>query len=208
MQHTLLCILAVVLGYLIGSVSLSIVLSRWLFHEDIRSQGSGNAGATNAARVFGIGAGVLTFLGDFVKTLAALWLGRLLGGTAGMALAGAAALIGHCYPVYFHFRGGKGVSSGAAVALMIDWRVFAAAFVVFLIAALISKIASVASMSAAVAVAVFSAVFHVELPLLLLALFTCILVIVMHRANLRRLFRGEEKPFRAGKAPEHPHPEK
>ena len=202
MYPTFRYILAAVLGYLIGSVSLSIVLSRLLYHKDIRSQGSGNAGATNAARVYGMGAGVLTLLGDFLKTLLALWLGRLLAGDWGLAAAGAAALIGHCYPVYFRFRGGKGVSSGAAVALMIDWRVFLAAVAVFLLAALLSKRASVASMSAALAVAVFSIVFAVPLSDLLLGLFACVLVIVMHRSNIKRLLHGEEPPFRAGKRPE------
>lgn len=202
MYPTFRYILAAVLGYLIGSVSLSIVLSRLLYHKDIRSQGSGNAGATNAARVYGMGAGVLTLLGDFLKTLLALWLGRLLAGDWGLAAAGAAALIGHCYPVYFRFRGGKGVSSGAAVALMIDWRVFLAAVAVFLLAALLSKRASVASMSAALAVAVFSIVFAVPLSDLLLGLFACVLVIVMHRSNIKRLLHGEEPPFHAGKRPE------
>ena len=202
MYPTFRYILAAVLGYLIGSVSLSIVLSRLLYHKDIRSQGSGNAGATNAARVYGMGAGVLTLLGDFLKTLLALWLGRLLAGDWGLAAGGAAALIGHCYPVYFRFRGGKGVSSGAAVALMIDWRVFLAAVAVFLLAALLSKRASVASMSAALAVAVFSIVFAVPLSDLLLGLFACVLVIVMHRSNIKRLLHGEEPPFHAGKRPE------
>ena len=105
-----------------------------------------------------MGAGVLTLLGDFLKTLLALWLGRLLAGDWGLAAGGAAALIGHCYPIYFHFRGGKGVSSGAAVALMIDWRVFLAAVAVFLLAALLSKRASVASMFEALATAGYDAI--------------------------------------------------
>ena len=87
MYNPLYLVLAGVLGYLIGSVSLSIVLSNLLYHRDVRTQGSGNAGATNAARVFGLSAGVLTLAGDFLKTLLALWLGRLLGGDVGMVSA-------------------------------------------------------------------------------------------------------------------------
>ena len=201
MYNPLYLVLAGVLGYLIGSVSLSIVLSNLLYHRDVRTQGSGNAGATNAARVFGLSAGVLTLAGDFLKTLLALWLGRLLGGDVGMAVAGTAALIGHCYPVYFHFKGGKGVSSGAAVALMIDWRVFLAAVIVFGVMALLFKIASVASLSAAIAVAAGAFVFGTPLPFKILALFTCVLVFAMHSQNIRRLFRGEEKQFHAGSRP-------
>jgi glycerol-3-phosphate acyltransferase PlsY len=202
MSKILCYILSAVIGYLIGSISLSIVLSSLLFHRDVRSQGSGNAGAANTARIFGMGAGALTFLGDFAKTLLALWLGRLLGGAWGMTIAGMTALVGHCYPVYFHFKGGKGVSSGAAIALMIDWRVFAASLAVFGLAALVGKRASVASLCAALAVAVFSLVFRAPLPYLLLGLFTSVFVVVMHRSNIKRLLRGEEPPFRAGHRPD------
>jgi glycerol-3-phosphate acyltransferase PlsY len=201
MNETLRLLLSGILGYLIGSVSLSIVLSNLLYHRDVRTQGSGNAGATNAARVFGLSAGVLTFFGDFLKTLLALWLGKLLAGENGILAAGALALLGHCFPVYFHFKGGKGVSCGAAIALMIDWRVFLAAVIVFGIMALLFKIASVASLSAAIAVAAGAFVFGTPLPFKILALFTCVLVFAMHSQNIRRLFRGEEKQFHAGSRP-------
>ena len=93
--------LSCLLGYLLGSISIAILISRHVFHQDVRQSGSGNAGATNVARVFGLGAGVLTFLGDFAKTLLAAWLGSLLGGVIGSCLGAAFALIGHCFPVYW-----------------------------------------------------------------------------------------------------------
>ena len=117
----LLCAIA---GYLLGSISVSILVAKYIFHDDLRQQGSGNAGATNAARVYGLGAGVLTFAGDFAKSTLAMLLGRGLGGVMGLAVGGAACLLGHCFPVYFKFKGGKAVSAGAAVGLMIDWRLF------------------------------------------------------------------------------------
>ncbi len=202
MTLTTAYLLSAVLGYLLGSISVSIVLSRCVFHQDVRQAGSGNAGATNAARVFGLGAGVLTFLGDFAKTMSAMWLGRLLGGEAAMCIAGAAALIGHCFPLYFGFRGGKAVSAGAAVALMLDWRIFLLAAAVFAIAAYISRIASVSSMLASVALAAGAFIFGADTPCLILACFTCILVIVMHRANIARLIAGTEPKFHGGKKPE------
>ena len=181
--------LSCVLGYLLGSISISILISRHVFHQDVRQSGSGNAGATNVARVFGLGAGVLTFLGDFAKTLLAAWLG---------SLGAAFALIGHCFPVYYRFRGGKAVSAGAAAALVIDWRIFVLAVAVFALAALLSKTASVSSMSAAGMVAVGTILFAPSTAQLLLGLFTCALVLFMHRSNIRRLIAGTEPKFHPG----------
>ena len=193
--------LSCVLGYLLGSISISILISRHVFHQDVRQSGSGNAGATNVARVFGLGAGALTFLGDFAKTLLAAWLGSLLGGVIGSCLGAAFALIGHCFPVYYRFRGGKAVSAGAAAALVIDWRIFVLAVAVFALAALLSKTASVSSMSAAGMVAAGAILFAPSTAQLLLGLFTCALVLFMHRSNIRRLIAGTEPKFHPGHRP-------
>ena len=185
----LLCAIA---GYLLGSISVSILVTKYIFHADLRQQGSGNAGATNAARVYGLGAGVLTFAGDFAKSILAMLLGRGLGGVM------AACLLGHCFPVYFKFKGGKAVSAGAAVGLMIDWRLFVLLVAVFALMALLSKRASVCSMTAAIVLAAGTPFFTKEPMLIALAVFTGLLVLVMHRANIRRLLRGEEPPFHLG----------
>ena len=191
----LLCAIA---GYLLGSISVSILVTKYIFHADLRQQGSGNAGATNAARVYGLGAGVLTFAGDFAKSILAMLLGRGLGGVMGLAVGGAACLLGHCFPVYYRFRGGKAVSAGAAAALVIDWRIFVLAVAVFALAALLSKTASVSSMSAAGMVAVGTFLFAPSTAQLLLGLFTCALVLFMHRSNIRRLIAGTEPKFHPG----------
>ena len=191
----LLCAIA---GYLLGSISVSILVTKYIFHADLRQQGSGNAGATNAARVYGLGAGVLTFAGDFAKSILAMLLGRGLGGVTGLAVGGAACLLGHCFPVYYRFRGGKAVSAGAAAALVIDWRIFVLAVAVFALAALLSKTASVSSMSAAGMVAVGTFLFAPSTAQLLLGLFTCALVLFMHRSNIRRLIAGTEPKFHPG----------
>ena len=201
MTPTISYLLSLLAGYLLGSISASIVLSRAAFHQDVRTAGSGNAGATNAARVFGMGAGIITFFGDFLKTLIAMFIGRALGGDAGMCIAGAAALIGHCFPLYFGFRGGKAVSAGVAVAVMLDWRVLLLAVAVFAAAAYFSRTASVSSMSASVGLAVGALLFCGSLPEKLLGCFTCALVIIMHRSNIRRLIAGTEPKFHAGKRP-------
>ena len=202
----LCCALCGIFGYLIGSVSISVLLSGLIFHNDIRKRGSGNAGAANAARVYGLGVGIATFAGDFAKGVLAVWLARLIGGAMIGAevrelctlIGGAACLLGHCFPLYFHFRGGKAVSTGAAMALMIDRRIFLIIIAVFIIAAFISHIASVSSMSASIALVVCAILFNVPMYYLWLSLFTCLLVIFMHRGNIRRLLHGQEPHFSFG----------
>lgn len=192
-------LICVLLGYLLGSLSASILLSKYVFRADIRTQGSGNAGAANAARVFGLGAGVLTFVCDFAKTVLSMWLGRLLAGQTGMVLAGFGCLIGHCWPVYFRFRGGKAVSSGAAVALMLSWKIFMAVLVAYCLGALLSRKASAASLCGALVLSIAAFCFVNEPLCRALAVFTTLLVFFMHRANIGRLLKGTEPDFKPGK---------
>ena len=115
-------LLVIVAGYLLGSISVSVCLSVGM-GRDVRKEGSGNAGATNMARVFGMKAGVITLLGDMVKAALAVLLGYLLLGDMGLMAGGIACIVGHCFPVFHQFKGGKGVSVGGLLSLMIDWRV-------------------------------------------------------------------------------------
>ena len=194
-------ILCAVLGYLLGSFSASILISKYIFRRDVRKSGSGNAGAANTARVFGIGAGLLTLLGDFLKCLIAMLLTRALAGEIGMCVGGMACMLGHCFPLYFRFRGGKAVATGAAVALLIDWRVLAIALAVYLLAAVLFRFASLASLCAAAAIPVSSLILSVSTPRLVLAIFTFVLVAVMHRGNIARLLAGTEPKFSFGTRP-------
>lgn len=193
-------ILIVVGGYLLGSVSISIILSRML-GTDVRKKGSGNAGATNMARSFGLLAGFATLAGDFLKAVIVMYAGYRLCGDWGLMAGGAACTTGHCFPIFYGFRGGKGISVGAAIGLAIDWRVFVGIVIVFLIAAFLSKKASLGSVCAAVAVVILSTVFFaagvVTLPRLLLAVYAAALAIFQHRSNLKRLSEGTEPDFKA-----------
>lgn len=188
-------------GYLLGALSVSITLSRRVFHVDIRSCGSGNAGATNAARVFGWKAGLITFAGDFAKGLAAMYLGQALDGERGLALAGMACLMGHCFPVYYRFKGGKAVSVGAAAAFMIDLRAFAVVMLLFAAVAVTTRWVSLASVSAAAALSVVTPVLTDSPWRTALAIFGTFLLIFMHRANIRRLLTGKEPKFTPGHPP-------
>jgi len=191
-------IVAAAEGFLIGSFSMSIIISKYFFKDDVRNHGSGNAGATNVARTFGWVPGIITFLCDFAKCFLAMELGRLLCGDWGFAAAGITCLIGHCFPLYFGFHGGKAVSTGACVALLIDWRLFIVILVVFFLMALITKIVSLSSITAAAALMIATPFVVTQLPMMVLSIFTGIFVIIMHWPNIRRLVKGEEKKFKAG----------
>ena len=188
-------------GYLLGSLSMSIILSRAVLGEDVRRKGSGNAGATNMARVYGLKAGALTLGGDVLKASLSMLIGWLLLGDVGLALGGIASLVGHCFPVYYNFRGGKGVSVGAAVALAIDWRGFLSIVLVFALAAFLSKKVSLGSVCAAVAISITSLIFQVSTPKLILAVFGMLLVVFQHRENIKRLINGTEPDFKPAKPP-------
>lgn len=193
-------ILTAACAYLLGSVSVSILLSRGVMNADVRAHGSGNAGATNMARVFGLRMGALTLAGDMLKAALAMLLGFALLGENGMCLAGALCLVGHCYPALHEFRGGKGVSVGAAVLLAADWRVLAVAAAFFAAAAFLSRKASLGSLAAALSGFAAAAYFALPLPRLLLTAFAMLLVVFRHRENILRLLRGTEPDFTLGAA--------
>ena len=183
-------------GYLLGSLNISIILSR-ILGRDIRKQGSGNAGATNMTRVFGWAAGVATLAFDVLKAFAAMWIGRKLLGNTGVSLGGMAVMAGHCFPVFYNFKGGKGIATGAAVGFMIDWRVGVAIVAVFLLGAIISRKVSVGSLAAAVAIIPSTWIYNPKPSMIALAVFSSILAICRHEANIKRLQTGTEPDFRA-----------
>ncbi|MBQ9687398.1 MAG: glycerol-3-phosphate acyltransferase [Oscillospiraceae bacterium] len=186
-------------AYVLGSASLSIIVSNRLFGGDIRRMGSGNAGATNMTRVFGWGAGVLTLCADAAKAIICMLIGQALFGDVGLAFAGAGCIFGHCYPVLHGFKGGKGVSVGGAIAFGIDWRVGLVVVGAFLIGVLLSKKVSLGSICGALAIFIGARIFHLSDPKIALAAFSMCLVIIRHRANISRLVAGTEPNFKAGK---------
>ena len=192
-------IIVIVSAYLLGSVSMSVLISRIFYTDDVRSHGSGNAGATNMARVYGLVPGFAVLVLAALKTVLACIIGRLLLGGTGFCLAGIFCLIGHCYPVFFRFSGGKGVSAGVVLALLIDWRVFLIAFVLFLLLFFFTRIISVCSMSCAVVIAIASILLRLELYDIILAVFLAAIILVRHRSNIIRLLHGQEAKFTPGK---------
>ena len=186
---------AVLAGYLLGSVNFSILITRFLFGKDIRDGGSGNAGATNTARQFGIVYGVLVLAGDVLKAVAALYAGTLICGTDGILYAGAACVAGHCYPVFHRFKGGKGVAVGATAVFAVDWRVGACAVLFFAVAVFLSKKVSLGSVIGAMSVPVTALLISAPWFKLVLAVFVAGLVIARHAENIKRLRMGTEPDF-------------
>lgn len=195
-------ILLALASYLIGAFSASITISRKMPGGDVRNYGSGNAGATNMARIYGMSAGVVTLALDALKAFVCAMVGQWLLGDVGLAVAGAAAIIGHCYPVYYKFKGGKGVSTGAALGLALDWRVGLAIIAVFFAVALLSKKVSLGSVCAALSLIVFAFAFGLSAPRVALAVFAAVLVVARHHANIKRLLNGTEPDFKPAKRAE------
>ena len=184
-------------SFFVGSLSLSILASKTFFGGDIREKGSGNAGATNMARVHGWGAGLLTLAGDAAKAAVCMLAGKALDGEIGLCLGAGACMLGHCFPVLHNFKGGKGIAVGGAVGFGIDWRVGLCTVGAFLAGSLLSKKVSVGSLCGAVAIVASSFLFHVSTPRLILSIFCACLAIARHHANIKRLAEGSEPDFKA-----------
>ena len=188
--------LCALVGILLGSLNGAIVISRIFMKEDIREKGSGNAGMTNFGRSYGGWGTVAVLLVDSLKVVAACLLGALLlpqNVVLGRLSAGVAAQVGHIFPVFFKFRGGKGIVCAGTLAIVMDWRVFLIIFAVFAIFFLSTKYVSLGSVCAArVYGPAFALFFHAQLWIWVLAIFMAGLSIFMHRSNIKRLFKGTE----------------
>ena len=210
LQVAIAAVLTALAAYLLGSISFAIIITRLFSGKDIRDSGSGNAGMTNVLRTLGKLPAALTLLGDFSKGILSVVLGKMfftyIGKVpaeyvmVGAYLAGLCAILGHLFPLYFGFRGGKGILTSAGVILILDPLVFVGILLVFLIVALTTRIVSLGSISAAVSAPVFTYLLHSiqHRPALvdtLCILAIALLVIWMHRANIKRLLNGTENRF-------------
>jgi glycerol-3-phosphate acyltransferase PlsY len=187
-------------AYGIGSISFAIVISRLMRLPDPRSYGSGNPGATNVLRSGRKVAAVMTLLGDGGKGWVAVWLGGMVGGTAAAAVAGLAVFVGHLYPVFHRFRGGKGVATAAGVLLGFQWWLGLGTIATWLIIAFFLRYSSLAALISALFAAVFAFVLlGVSEQALMVAVIASLLV-WRHKANIARLLEGTEPRLGAKKA--------
>ena len=204
-----------VIGYLIGNFQTALIISRLRFRDDVRLYGSGNAGTTNMVRVYGKNYGILTFIGDAGKCVGAFFLGRALGGAflinpgdpavsvlLGGYIASACSVFGHCYPLLFEFRGGKGAASAYAMTWCLCWQAALVstlvAIAVFFIWKRVSLVSILTAICYLIATYIVWATGHADKYLLFFVAPVVLLLLIRHKDNIRRLLRGEEKAISSG----------
>ena len=190
------CVLAAVIGYLLGNISSGYLVSKAYGLRDIRKHGSGNSGTTNVLRTLGWLPSVLTLIGDCLKGFFACLIGRALGGDLGMLIGGLCAILGHDFPVFLGFKGGKGIATSLGLILAINPMIAVAELVVQVVAVAITRTMSVASLITTVAFPVLVAIMErgrPNYPLFLgFSIVAAALSLFGHRTNIDRLIKGKE----------------
>ena len=192
---------AMAAAYALGCVNGSILVSKYIFGDDIRNHGSGNAGLTNFYRTFGTKGVVGVLLSDILKAVIAVLLGGFVFGyffglpMVGKLTAGIFVILGHMFPLYFGFKGGKGILSGGTIAIMIDWRVALLALAVFLLVVALTQYVSLGSICAALTFVVCLWLFYHNVCFEVLGAVPAGLLIFAHRSNIKRLLHGTENKF-------------
>ncbi len=184
--------LLVIGAYFLGDIPFSYLFSRLFGGGDIRKKGSGNVGATNVLRTMGIGVAMAALAGDVGKGMLAAWLGLHFGGSAVAAGCAVAAVIGHCWPAFLGFRGGKGVATSAGVLLVLTPKIVLILLACFVIIIAVSRYVSLGSVSVAAALPVLNLLFVDSLPYIIMSIVLAVLVIYRHRENISRLRNGTE----------------
>lgn len=194
--------LAAMLGYLAGSIPFAVLVSRAMRLPDPRTYGSGNIGATNVLRSGNRVAALLTLVGDAAKGWVAVLVARLMdAGEVEVAIVAFAAFLGHVFPVWLSFKGGKGVATAAGVLIALDWRMGLAVLAIWLAVAFATRYSSLAAIVAAAAAPLLAWHFFGSGATLWAVVAMAILLVVRHHANIAKLLRGEESRIGARKAP-------
>jgi glycerol-3-phosphate acyltransferase PlsY len=184
--------LAIVIGYFIGSIPFAFLVARW-HGIDLRVAGSGNVGATNVLRTGGVSAGIVVLLLDGLKgALAVMVAQRLTTGSVTPVAAGLASVVGHIFPVWLRFRGGRGVATAAGTFAVLAPFAVAAAAVIFTVVVWVTRFVSLGSVSAATILPVISALTEVSV-VTVGAVVTAVLIVFRHRDNLQRVMAGTER---------------
>ncbi len=192
-------LISAVAGYLLGSFNSAIIVSRLVLKADIRTMGSGNAGLTNSFRCMGVKPTLLVLLGDIVKAVIACAIGGMLFGPMGKLIAGSFAIIGHIFPLYFQFKGGKGILVGGTMIAVFDLRIFCIVMIFFFLLVGITRWVSLGSIVATSLVPFLTLYFYrgdeMLVPMEVLLFVMAAAVIYMHRTNIVRIIHGEENKF-------------
>lgn len=206
-------LISAIISYLLGSLNFGIIISKSLNKDDVRTHGSGNAGSTNMLRNYGKKYGVMTIIGDMFKVAVAILIAfiivrklgnislaenggaTILGIDARMftkSFAGLFCVLGHIFPCFFGFKGGKGVATAGGMVFMIDWRIALILLAIFAVVVLITKYVSLGSIIMAVLYPVFIFIFYKSFPLALMSLIFTLIVVLAHRENIKKLINHTE----------------
>lgn len=186
----------VVVGYLLGSIPFSYIVSQRLGQIDIRTKGSGNTGATNVYRVLGRKIGLIAFAGDFLKGILAAVVGHFIYGSDGAALCATVAVLGHCYPFTLGFKGGKGVATAAGMVMATQPLIGLTVFAIHMLTLKTIKIMSLSSIIAALLLPVLAVLFNTSNVYVGCATFLGAFVIYRHKSNIQKMLKGEENTFK------------
>lgn len=197
----------VLLSYFLGCFNGAVLISSFVIRDDIRGHGSGNAGLTNFYRTYGARYALGVILLDMGKTALATMIGGYMfhclynDWTLGVLVAGLSCIIGHIFPAFYEFKGGKGILAGSVLVIMLDWRMALVAWCLFFLSVVLTRYVSLGSILAAASVGV-TAIFLYDRPVyIILAIITAALVIWSHRSNVVRLAKGNENKFKFRKDP-------
>lgn len=187
-------LLVIVIGYLFGNFATSFILGKLIENKDIRNYGSGNAGATNALRVFGVKIAAVTFLIDALKGVAAVLIGKSILGDNGALIAGISVVVGHNWPVFLKFKGGKGIASTIGVVLTVNFTLAIICIITGLIIVIKTKYVSLGSITAMALLPIIGLIvvrpFNIQFFIFTLVL--SIMAIYRHKSNIKRLINGNE----------------
>ncbi len=207
--YVLITTLAVIIAYLFGSINFAIIVTKFMIGKDIRTFGSGNAGMTNVLRTVGKKGAAFTLLGDLSKGIISVVIARLLfmfilgdsNFVLGEYLVGLGALAGHLFPIFYKFKGGKGILVSSGVMIILAPLAFLISLAVFIVTVAFSKIVSLGSILCAIAFAVanFLIVYLSADPHwiteTIFSVIVALVIVLMHRSNIKRLIKGEENKF-------------
>ena len=197
----------VLLSYFLGCFNGAVLISSFVIRDDIRGHGSGNAGLTNFYRTYGARYALGVILLDMGKTAAATMIGGYMfhclynDWTLGVLVAGLSCIIGHIFPAFYEFKGGKGILAGSILVIMLDWRMALVAWCLFFLSVVLTRFVSLGSIMAAASVGVTACFLYDRPVYILLAVITAALVIWSHRSNVVRLLKGNENKFKFHKEP-------
>lgn len=196
-------IIVTIIAYLLGSISFSVIISKKMAGFDVREKGSGNAGSTNVLRTVGKKAAIITLICDCLKGVVAVLIGllasKLVQGTDSsllVQLAGIAVVVGHTFPIFFKFKGGKGVATSLGVLLIINWKIGLICLVFALVVMTLTRFVSLGSVATAILLPILTVCIDTNAPApgnyVIFGIILAVLVVFNHRSNVKRLLEGKE----------------